>query len=182
MYVSGPPSNGLDMECYLLKHDTSKLLSSTAQTTSPMSSLLQMRSAWVCCFLYSPRIGLNLNIHRIIFSSLYKYTPKSSKVPLSIPLFKQIAGRAGRRNCEWPTGMILVSSSSVLGQVTTLQSADYPLLQRYMKESLAEQKTAVLFPPYQQIYNFAEHVLLCWIDAYSYLVSWLLLSYDSIQL
>ena len=160
MYVSGPPSNELDMECYLLKHDTSKLLSSTAQTTSPMSSLLQMRSAWVCCFLYSPRIGLNLNIHRIIFSSLYKYTPKSSKVPLSIPLFKQIAGRAGRRNCEWPTGMILVSSSSVLGQVTTLQSVDYPLLQRYMKESLAEQKTAVLFPPYQQIYNFAEHVLL----------------------
>ncbi|KAK8791021.1 hypothetical protein WA158_005652 [Blastocystis sp. Blastoise] len=91
-------------------------------------------------------MGLNLNIHRIIFTSLYKYTPVAPRVPLSIPLFKQISGRAGRRNCNWPSG-----------QVTTLQSNDFPLLSEYMSSSLPNQNSAILFPPFQQIFNFASN-------------------------
>ena len=43
-------------------------------------------------------MGLNLNIRRVVFSTLNKPTRSQEIVPLSASAIKQLAGRAGRRN------------------------------------------------------------------------------------
>lgn len=45
-------------------------------------------------------MGLNLNIRRIIFQTLFKFTG-GDEVTVSTSAIKQIAGRAGRRNSAY---------------------------------------------------------------------------------
>jgi ATP-dependent RNA helicase SUPV3L1/SUV3 len=51
-------------------------------------------------------MGLNLNIRRIIFNSIFKHDG-SGIVRLSHSAVKQIAGRAGRRNSPFPEGKLM---------------------------------------------------------------------------
>ena len=55
-------------------------------------------------------MGLNLNIRRIIFCSMYKMqlteTGEREKDVLSVSQALQIAGRAGRFNTKWETGYV----------------------------------------------------------------------------
>ena len=50
-------------------------------------------------------MGLNLNIRRIIFNSMFKSNGENI-VQLSHSMVKQIAGRAGRRNSPFPEGLV----------------------------------------------------------------------------
>ena len=71
-------------------------------------------------------MGLNLNIGRIIFSSLLKFDGDSMK-PLSVSQAKQIAGRAGRYGTEFSDG-----------KVTCLERRDMDQLIKYMDSTPAE--------------------------------------------
>ncbi|KAI8566289.1 hypothetical protein RHMOL_Rhmol02G0028700 [Rhododendron molle] len=72
-------------------------------------------------------MGLNLNISRIIFSTLKKFDGTEMR-ELTISEIKQIAGRAGRYGSKFP-----------LGEVTCLDAEDLPLL-----HSALESKSPVL--------------------------------------
>ncbi|KAF8401729.1 hypothetical protein HHK36_012675 [Tetracentron sinense] len=61
-------------------------------------------------------MGLNLNISRIVFSTLKKFDGISTR-ELSVPEIKQIAGRAGRYGSKYPCG-----------EVTCINAEDLPLL------------------------------------------------------
>ncbi|KAL6952832.1 RNA helicase [Sarracenia purpurea var. burkii] len=61
-------------------------------------------------------MGLNLNISRIIFSTLEKFDGLEMR-QLTVPEIKQIAGRAGRYGSKFPDG-----------EVTCLDAEDLPLL------------------------------------------------------
>jgi ATP-dependent RNA helicase SUPV3L1/SUV3 len=61
-------------------------------------------------------MGLNLNIRRIIFSTLEKFDGTSMRA-LTVAEIKQIAGRAGRYGSKFPEGA-----------VTCLDKEDLPLL------------------------------------------------------
>ncbi|KAI8473274.1 MAG: P-loop containing nucleoside triphosphate hydrolase protein [Monoraphidium minutum] len=61
-------------------------------------------------------MGLNFNIRRVVFSTLIKSTA-AGRGPVPASLIKQIAGRAGRRNSDYPQGF-----------ATTIDKADLPLL------------------------------------------------------
>ena len=50
-------------------------------------------------------MGLNLNIRRIIFNSMFKSNGENI-VQLDHSSVKQISGRAGRRNSPFPTGEV----------------------------------------------------------------------------
>eukprot|EP00592_Proboscia_alata_P018613 CAMPEP_0194407242 /NCGR_PEP_ID=MMETSP0176-20130528/5265_1 /TAXON_ID=216777 /ORGANISM="Proboscia alata, Strain PI-D3" /LENGTH=981 /DNA_ID=CAMNT_0039206755 /DNA_START=593 /DNA_END=3535 /DNA_ORIENTATION=- len=54
-------------------------------------------------------MGLNLNIRRVIFNSLFKSNGESI-VQLDHSSVKQIAGRAGRRNSQYPDGIVTCRS------------------------------------------------------------------------
>lgn len=61
-------------------------------------------------------MGLNLNISRIIFSTLQKFDGVEVR-DLTVPAIKQIAGRAGRYKSNFP-----------IGEATCLEADDLPLL------------------------------------------------------
>ncbi|XP_062214618.1 ATP-dependent RNA helicase SUV3, mitochondrial isoform X2 [Phragmites australis] len=61
-------------------------------------------------------MGLNLNIYRIIFSTMMKFDGFSNR-ELTVAEIKQIAGRAGRYGSKFP-----------VGEVTCLDAEDLPLL------------------------------------------------------
>ena len=50
-------------------------------------------------------MGLNLNIRRVIFNSIYKFS-SGDLVKLTPSEVKQIGGRAGRRNSPYPNGLV----------------------------------------------------------------------------
>jgi len=50
-------------------------------------------------------MGLNLNIRRIIFNSMFKSNGERI-VQLDHSAVKQISGRAGRRNSPYPNGIV----------------------------------------------------------------------------
>ncbi|CAA7388067.1 unnamed protein product [Spirodela intermedia] len=61
-------------------------------------------------------MGLNLNISRIIFSTMKKFDGTETR-ELTVPEIKQIAGRAGRYGSKFP-----------VGEVTCIDADDLPLL------------------------------------------------------
>ncbi|KAH9682547.1 DExH-box ATP-dependent RNA helicase DExH16 [Citrus sinensis] len=67
-------------------------------------------------------MGLNLNISRIIFSTMKKFDGVELR-DLTVPEVKQIAGRAGRYGSKFP-----------VGEVTCLDSEDLPLLHKSLLE------------------------------------------------
>ncbi|GLI70255.1 hypothetical protein VaNZ11_015102, partial [Volvox africanus] len=72
----------------------------------------------VLCASDAIGMGLNLNIRRVIFTSLHKYDGTAVR-PLQPSEIRQIAGRAGR-----------FASSHPAGYVTTLRARDLPALHR----------------------------------------------------
>ncbi|KAE8728160.1 ATP-dependent RNA helicase SUV3 [Hibiscus syriacus] len=79
-------------------------------------------------------MGLNLNISRIIFSTLKKFDGTEMR-DLTIPEIKQIAGRAGRYGSKFPWG-----------EVTCLDAEDLPLLHSSLKSTspILEKVAAVI--------------------------------------
>ncbi|KAF5188050.1 Atp-dependent rna helicase suv3 protein [Thalictrum thalictroides] len=81
-------------------------------------------------------MGLNLNISRIIFSTLEKFDGTEMR-KLTVPEIKQIAGRAGRYGSKFP-----------LGEVTCLKADDLPLLHSSLKSPSPVLESAGLFPTF----------------------------------
>lgn len=81
-------------------------------------------------------MGLNLNISRIIFSTLKKFDGISTR-ELTVPEIKQIAGRAGRYGSKFPDG-----------EVTCLDAEDLPLLHSSLESPSPDLMRAGLFPTF----------------------------------
>lgn len=85
-------------------------------------------------------LGLNLNIRRVVFTTMVKKSPHKLVLPRA--LIRQIAGRAGRRNSEYPNGL-----------ATCLHRRDMPTLRAALSESAGATLTqrAGLFPEFETI-------------------------------
>ncbi|KAL6008058.1 hypothetical protein ACLOJK_033564 [Asimina triloba] len=81
-------------------------------------------------------MGLNLNISRIIFSTMKKFDGDCIRY-LTVPEIKQIAGRAGRYGSKYP-----------FGEVTCLSLEDLPLLHSSLESPSPAVERAGLFPTY----------------------------------
>ncbi|KAK9182637.1 hypothetical protein WN944_025782 [Citrus x changshan-huyou] len=88
-------------------------------------------------------MGLNLNISRIIFSTMKKFDGVELR-DLTVPEVKQIAGRAGRYGSKFP-----------VGEVTCLDSEDLPLLHKSLLEPSPMLESAGLFPNFDLIYMYS---------------------------
>ncbi|OAY75632.1 ATP-dependent RNA helicase SUV3, mitochondrial [Ananas comosus] len=81
-------------------------------------------------------MGLNLNISRIIFSTLKKFDGLYTR-ELTVPEIKQIAGRAGRYGSKYP-----------VGEVTCVDADDLPLIHSSLASSSPVLERAGLFPTF----------------------------------
>lgn len=81
-------------------------------------------------------MGLNLNISRIIFSTMMKFDGFCNR-ELTVAEIKQIAGRAGRYGSKFP-----------VGEVTCLNAEDLPLLHSSLKSASPIIERAGLFPTF----------------------------------
>ncbi|KAF3322865.1 ATP-dependent RNA helicase SUPV3L1 [Carex littledalei] len=81
-------------------------------------------------------MGLNLNISRIIFSTMKKFDGESTR-ELTVPEIKQISGRAGRYGSKFP-----------VGEVTCLNGKDLPLLHSSINAASPVLERAGLFPTF----------------------------------
>lgn len=81
-------------------------------------------------------MGLNLNISRIIFSTLKKFDGVGIR-ELTVPEIKQIAGRAGRYGSKFP-----------VGEVTCIDAEDLPLLHSSLQCPSPILERAGLFPTF----------------------------------
>lgn len=81
-------------------------------------------------------MGLNLNISRIIFSTMKKFDGIEER-ELTVPEIKQIAGRAGRYGSKFPTG-----------EVTCMDAHYLPLLHSSLKAPSPTLERAGLFPTF----------------------------------
>ncbi|KAG0451127.1 hypothetical protein HPP92_026400 [Vanilla planifolia] len=81
-------------------------------------------------------MGLNLNISRIIFSTLQKFDGVCTR-ELGILEIKQIAGRAGRYGSKFP-----------IGEVTCLDAEDLPVLHSALESCSPDLERAGLFPTF----------------------------------
>ncbi|GFZ08879.1 ATP-dependent RNA helicase [Actinidia rufa] len=88
-------------------------------------------------------MGLNLNISRIIFSTLEKYDGTEMR-QLTVSEIKQIAGRAGRYGSKLP-----------VGEVTCLDAEDLPLLHFALKSQSPVLERAGLFPTFDLLYMYS---------------------------
>ncbi|KAI8010632.1 hypothetical protein LOK49_LG06G02987 [Camellia lanceoleosa] len=88
-------------------------------------------------------MGLNLNISRIIFSTLMKFDGVEHR-QLTIPEIKQIAGRAGRYGSKFP-----------FGEVTCLDREDLPLVHSALDSPSPIIERAGLFPNFDLLYMFS---------------------------
>ena len=91
-------------------------------------------------------MGLNLNIKRIVFSSVTKFDGKSVDL-VSPSQIKQIAGRAGRAKSQYPEG-----------EVTTLHDDDHEYLHYSMKSTMPKSNTLGIFPSTEQLELFASEL------------------------
>ncbi|GAA5907546.1 hypothetical protein JCM6882_004401 [Rhodosporidiobolus microsporus] len=109
-------------------------------------------------------MGLNLKIRRIVFESLHKWDGQS-EIQLPVPQIKQIAGRAGRYGVHSapvsPSAPDLDAPApapekqpdqrqqqeSPLGEATTLDASDLPLLVRALATPTIQVRTASLTAP-----------------------------------
>ncbi|PKA61403.1 antiviral helicase SKI2 [Apostasia shenzhenica] len=90
-------------------------------------------------------MGLNLNISRIVFSTLRKFDGAYTR-DLTIPEVKQIAGRAGRYGSKFP-----------IGEVTCLNAEDLPLLHSSLESSSPDLEQAGLFPTFDLLSLYSRH-------------------------
>ncbi|XP_072973354.1 ATP-dependent RNA helicase SUV3, mitochondrial isoform X1 [Typha angustifolia] len=88
-------------------------------------------------------MGLNLNISRIIFSTLKKFDGVYTR-ELTVPEIKQIAGRAGRYGSKFP-----------VGEVTCIGAEDLPLLHSSLKSSSPVLERAGLLPTFDLLSLYA---------------------------
>ncbi|XP_047946245.1 DExH-box ATP-dependent RNA helicase DExH16, mitochondrial-like [Salvia hispanica] len=88
-------------------------------------------------------MGLNLNISRIIFSTLKKFDGIEMR-DLTVSEIKQIAGRAGRYKSKFP-----------IGEVTCLKADDLPLLHSSLSSPSPTLEQAGLFPSFDLIVMFS---------------------------
>jgi len=93
-------------------------------------------------------LGLNLNIGRIIFSTLKKYDGFSER-RLTPAEIRQIGGRAGRFKSLYPTG-----------EVTALVGSDAQIVKKAMNHKIPLKSTPqiVVFPDFRQIEKFSKIV------------------------
>mmetsp|Transcript_29192 Transcript_29192/g.38387 ORF Transcript_29192/g.38387 Transcript_29192/m.38387 type:complete len:584 (+) Transcript_29192:508-2259(+) len=93
-------------------------------------------------------LGLNLNIRRMIFHTVYKWHGPAGGISQVEPtLMKQIGGRAGRRSSEYSKG-----------KVTCLMDEDLEYLDWAMGIPLKPLTVAGLFPSMDQIEAFGENL------------------------
>lgn len=85
-------------------------------------------------------MGLNLNIHRVIFASMCKFDGIAVRA-LEPSEVKQIAGRAGRYHSRYGTN----------GEVTCMQHSDLPALRRALHAKLPPLSMAGLAPTFEQL-------------------------------
>ncbi|GFR43340.1 hypothetical protein Agub_g4260, partial [Astrephomene gubernaculifera] len=97
----------------------------------------------VLCASDAIGMGLNLNIRRVVFTSLQKYDGRIVR-PLEASEVRQIAGRAGRFSSTHPTGY-----------VTTLHPADLPALHRALGEAPQPVSRACLLPSSEHLVAYA---------------------------
>uniref|UniRef100_A0A803N967 Helicase C-terminal domain-containing protein n=1 Tax=Chenopodium quinoa TaxID=63459 RepID=A0A803N967_CHEQI len=88
-------------------------------------------------------MGLNLNISRIIFSTLQKFDGQEMR-DLTVPEIKQIAGRAGRYGSKYP-----------VGEVTCLNEEDLLLLHSSLNSPSPDLERAGLFPSYDLLLMYS---------------------------
>ncbi|KAL8486446.1 hypothetical protein ACS0TY_023218 [Phlomoides rotata] len=88
-------------------------------------------------------MGLNLNISRIIFSTLKKFDGFETR-DLTVSEIKQIAGRAGRYKSKYPDG-----------EVTCLDPEDLPLLHSALSSPSPTLKKAGLFPNFDLLFMYS---------------------------
>lgn len=88
-------------------------------------------------------MGLNLNISRIIFSTLQKFDGVEVR-DLTVPEIKQIAGRAGRYKSNFP-----------VGEVTCLNADDLPLLHSSLDYPSPVLERAGVFPNFDLLYMYS---------------------------
>lgn len=74
-------------------------------------------------------MGLNLNIRRIIFNSIYKHDGNEI-IRLGHSAIKQIAGRAGRRNSIFPDGIITCRSPEDMPYLKACMATEIEPIQR----------------------------------------------------
>ncbi|BGO99193.1 ATP-dependent RNA helicase SUV3, mitochondrial [Rhodotorula toruloides] len=116
-------------------------------------------------------MGLNLKIRRIVFESVHKFDGKN-EIRLPTPQVKQIAGRAGRYGVHTPVSPSApdfdpveageaedgkkAEQESTLGEVTTLDASDLPILREAMKEPIVQVRQASITAPpeaYKELYS-----------------------------
>ncbi|XP_027360998.1 DExH-box ATP-dependent RNA helicase DExH16, mitochondrial isoform X2 [Abrus precatorius] len=88
-------------------------------------------------------MGLNLNISRIIFSTLKKFDGFEMR-ELTVPEIKQIAGRAGRYGSNFP-----------VGEVTCMDAEDLPLLHSSLNSPSPTLERAGLLPTFDLMYMYS---------------------------
>ncbi|XP_010256129.1 PREDICTED: ATP-dependent RNA helicase SUV3, mitochondrial isoform X3 [Nelumbo nucifera] len=88
-------------------------------------------------------MGLNLNISRIIFSTLKKFDGTDMR-ELTVSEIKQIAGRAGRFGSKFPCG-----------EVTCIDAEDLPLLHSSLKSPSPDLESAGLFPTFDLLFLYS---------------------------
>ncbi|PIN02791.1 Mitochondrial RNA helicase SUV3, DEAD-box superfamily [Handroanthus impetiginosus] len=88
-------------------------------------------------------MGLNLNISRIIFSTMKKFDGIEMR-DLSVSEIKQIAGRAGRYRSKFP-----------VGEVTCLDKEDLPLLHLSLESPSPTLEQAGLFPNFDTLFMYS---------------------------
>ncbi|KAL2349464.1 hypothetical protein Fmac_003464 [Flemingia macrophylla] len=88
-------------------------------------------------------MGLNLNISRIIFSTMKKFDGFGMR-ELTVPEIKQIAGRAGRYGSNFP-----------LGEVTCMDEEDLPLLHSSLNSPSPTLERAGLLPTFDLMYMYS---------------------------
>uniref|UniRef100_A0A7N2LTT9 RNA helicase n=2 Tax=Quercus lobata TaxID=97700 RepID=A0A7N2LTT9_QUELO len=88
-------------------------------------------------------MGLNLNISRIIFSTMKKFDGIEMR-DLMVPEIKQIAGRAGRYGSKFP-----------VGKVTCIDAEDLPLLHSSLESPSPTLELAGLFPTFDLMYMYS---------------------------
>jgi len=91
-------------------------------------------------------MGLNLNIRRIIFNSVFK-SDGEKIVLLSHSSVKQIAGRAGRRNSPYPHG-----------EVTCRDPRDLPYIRECMARDISPVSKAGLMPTARHIHLYTDAI------------------------
>eukprot|EP01112_Ceratiomyxa_fruticulosa_P015111 TRINITY_DN4408_c0_g1_i7.p1 TRINITY_DN4408_c0_g1~~TRINITY_DN4408_c0_g1_i7.p1 ORF type:complete len:839 (+),score=183.37 TRINITY_DN4408_c0_g1_i7:2355-4871(+) len=87
-------------------------------------------------------MGLNLNIKRIVFSTLRKFDGDRRRLLTSSEI-KQIAGRAGRFGSIYP-----------VGHVTCFEREDIPLVHRALREPYVDLGQVGLAPTFEQLEMF----------------------------